>query len=102
MACQRREPPWPLGPSQEPTLQRQPQPDRDTWLEVVSCTLDREGGHCGFCPEADVRVWHLSGRPESSRVGLGIQCCPRVRGCQVTVLPQDNAPGEVGQGGILF
>lgn len=80
MACQCREQPWPLGPSQEPMLQGQPQPDRHTWFEVVSCTLDRVGGHCGFCPEADVGVWHLSGRAESSGVGLGIPVLPSGEG----------------------
>lgn len=34
MACECRRQHWPLGPSQEPTLQHQPQPDRLTWSEV--------------------------------------------------------------------
>lgn len=83
-ACQCREQPRPLGPSQEPMLQGQPQPGRLTWFEVESRTLDRVGGHCGFCPEADVRVWHLNGRPESSGVGLGIQVLPSGEGLSGT------------------
>lgn len=80
-ACQCREQPRPLGPSQEPMLQGQPQPGRLTWFEVESRTLDRVGGHCGFCPEADVRVWYLSGRPG---VGLGIQVLPSGEGLSGT------------------
>lgn len=73
-----------LGTLSGTDVQGQPQPGRHTWFEVESCILDRVGGHCGFCPGADVRVWHLNGRPESSGVGLGIQVLPSGEGLSGT------------------